>query len=111
MFVVGMQREGHLSDTRCMSTCVTTREGDDVRVRASGQLLSYSQMYELIDAVDEALGDPTVHTIAVDVSGVDEAGPGLSGILSVLQHLADGTQVTLTVHAGLVGQRWLQQTG
>jgi len=101
----------HPPHTALVITRETHRDGGLVKVAASGQLLSYGELHELIEAVDSALSDSRVRSIEVDVSGVEETGPALSGVLVVLRDLADGLDATLTLHLGTEARRWLPEAG
>lgn len=85
--------------------------GGSVRVAPSGEFLSYLEMSGLINAVARALSDPGVQTIEVDLSGIDEAGPALPGVLSLIRDLAEGGEATLTMNLGEEACRWLPETG
>lgn len=104
---VGMLGDLHPSDTHFVIKCDTDRDGGSVTVAASGQLISYGEMHELIDAVRSALSDPRVRSIEVDLSHVEETGPALSGVLSVLRTLMEGTDAELSIRTGPEAERWV----
>lgn len=97
----------HPSDTSFVIKCDTDREGGSVTVAASGQLISYGEMHELIDAVRLALSDPRVRSVEVDLCDVEETGPALSGVLFVLRTLLEGTEAELTIRTGPEAERWV----
>jgi hypothetical protein len=103
-----MWRDPHLSDTPFVINSEHGDDGASVRVTASGPLLRPAEMSDLIAAVGRALSDPQVQAIEVDVSGLEEAGPGLSGVLSLIRDLAACEGATLTVN---FDRRGLLETG